>query len=100
MVARQLGWGKVEVYDGLTGPDVLARPALVRNLRGLGLPFVPWGHTEASGELSGTPTPAGRPAPTSPSGPPTPSSGSSPPSIPPSWCPSGGRPPPAVRRPG
>ncbi|WP_406275869.1 GNAT family N-acetyltransferase [Streptomyces sp. NBC_00191] len=53
MVGRQLGWGTVEVYDGLTGPEVLARPALVRNLRALGLPFVPWGHTEASGELSG-----------------------------------------------
>lgn len=53
MVARQLGWGRVEVYEGLTGPGVLARPALVGTLRGLQLPFVPWGHTEASGELSG-----------------------------------------------
>lgn len=53
MVARQLCWSQVEVYEGLTGSDVLARPALLRNLRALGLPFVPWGHTEASGELSG-----------------------------------------------
>ncbi|MFF3402722.1 GNAT family N-acetyltransferase [Streptomyces sp. NPDC002659] len=53
MVARQLCWSQVEVYDDLTGPDVLARSALLRNLRALQLPFVPWGHTEASGELSG-----------------------------------------------
>lgn len=59
LVARQLGWGQVEVYEELTGPDVLTRPALVRHLRGLGLPFVPWGHTDASGELSGRGLPPG-----------------------------------------
>ncbi|MFK4221774.1 GNAT family N-acetyltransferase [Streptomyces sp. NPDC019890] len=53
LVARQLGWGRVEVYEGLTGPDVIARPALVGRLRGLRLPFVPWGHTQAFGQLSG-----------------------------------------------
>lgn len=59
LVSRQLAWAEVEVYDGLgtgregLGSAVLARPALVRHLRGLGLPFVPWGHTARSAELSG-----------------------------------------------
>ncbi|MFJ9031362.1 GNAT family N-acetyltransferase [Streptomyces sp. NPDC102274] len=38
---------------------ILARPALTRRLRGLGLPFVPWGHTGPSGELSGEPLTSG-----------------------------------------
>ncbi|MFJ1597361.1 GNAT family N-acetyltransferase [Streptomyces sp. NPDC088261] len=38
---------------------VLARPALAARLRGLGVPFVAWGHTAASAELSGLPLPPG-----------------------------------------
>ncbi|MEU0278883.1 GNAT family N-acetyltransferase [Streptomyces sp. NPDC006195] len=80
LLCRQLAWDSVEVYDGLTAvrsrhadgvpeadeaprpvlaASVLARPALTRRLRGLGLPFVPWGHTGPSGELSGEPLPPG-----------------------------------------
>ncbi|MFE7126212.1 GNAT family N-acetyltransferase [Streptomyces sp. NPDC057617] len=65
LLCRQLAWESVELYDGLnTGAgglaaEVLSRPALARQLRGLGLPFVPWGHTPATGELSGVPLPPG-----------------------------------------
>ncbi|MEV7678433.1 GNAT family N-acetyltransferase [Streptomyces sp. NPDC088341] len=65
LLSRQLAWESVELYDGLgTGPagltpGILDRPALVRHLRGLGLPFVPWGRTGATGELSGEPLPPG-----------------------------------------
>ncbi|MFE2495764.1 GNAT family N-acetyltransferase [Streptomyces scopuliridis] len=83
LLCRQLAWESVEMYDGLgaahTDDDaaaradtqaaeapppglaaaILARPALTRRLRGLGLPFVPWGHTGPSGELSGEPLPSG-----------------------------------------
>ncbi|MER8071905.1 GNAT family N-acetyltransferase [Streptomyces sp. NPDC094034] len=89
LLCRQLAWESVEVYDGLDAAAqateaaratdaapaeaapaddappagltaaILARPALTRRLRGLGLPFVPWGHTEPSGELSGEPLPPG-----------------------------------------
>ncbi|MCL7375605.1 GNAT family N-acetyltransferase [Streptomyces sp. 35G-GA-8] len=89
LLCRQLAWESVEVYDGLgaaahtaeaahatdaapaeTAPAddappsglaaaILARPALTRRLRGLGLPFVPWGHTGPSGELSGETLPPG-----------------------------------------
>ncbi|MGW6745331.1 GNAT family N-acetyltransferase [Streptomyces sp. NPDC055025] len=65
LLSRQLAWESVELYDGLgTGPagltaEILDRPALVRYLRGLGLPFVPWGRTGATGELSGEPLPPG-----------------------------------------
>ncbi|MFJ2649931.1 GNAT family N-acetyltransferase [Streptomyces sp. NPDC087420] len=38
---------------------VLARPALAARLRALGVPFVAWGHTAASAELSGAPLPPG-----------------------------------------
>ncbi|MEV6418396.1 GNAT family N-acetyltransferase [Streptomyces sp. NPDC051662] len=89
LLCRQLAWESVEVYDGLAAaptPEatpapgaaqapgaapadeapppglaaaILARAALTRRLRGLGLPFVPWGHTRPSGELSGEPLPPG-----------------------------------------
>ncbi|WP_066943033.1 GNAT family N-acetyltransferase [Streptomyces lushanensis] len=65
LLCRRLAWESVELYDGLgTGPagltaEILDRPALVRHLRGLGLPFVPWGRTGATGELSGEPLPPG-----------------------------------------
>ncbi|MFJ1748185.1 GNAT family N-acetyltransferase [Streptomyces sp. NPDC088116] len=73
LLSRQLAWGAVELYDGLApGPatapagtaagltaELLARPVLTAHLRGLGLPFVPWGHSAASGELSGRPLPPG-----------------------------------------
>ncbi|MEV4971184.1 GNAT family N-acetyltransferase [Streptomyces scopuliridis] len=82
LLRRQLAWESVEVYDGLGAAHtaesaradaqageaaphpglaaaILARPALTRRLRGLGLPFVPWGHTGPSGELSGEPLPPG-----------------------------------------
>ncbi|MFF0449763.1 GNAT family N-acetyltransferase [Streptomyces sp. NPDC004609] len=59
LVGRQLGWAQVDVYDGLTETDLLARPALIARLRALGLPFVPWGHTAAAGELTGAPLPPG-----------------------------------------
>ncbi|MFE4370317.1 GNAT family N-acetyltransferase [Streptomyces sp. NPDC056835] len=77
LLCRQLAWESVEVYDGLGAAHtaetahtdeapppglaaaILARPALTRRLRGLGLPFVPWGHTGPSGELSGEPLPLG-----------------------------------------
>ncbi len=36
---------------------VLARPALTARVRALGVPFLAWGHTAASAELSGTPLP-------------------------------------------
>lgn len=61
LVGRQLGWGEVEVYDGLaeSGPGlsraVRARPALVERLTGAGLPLVPWGLTEPFGRLAGRP---------------------------------------------
>ncbi|MFI6289846.1 GNAT family N-acetyltransferase [Streptomyces sp. NPDC051018] len=59
LVGRQLGWARVEVYDGLTEEELLARPALVARLRALELPIVPWGHTAATGELTGAPLPPG-----------------------------------------
>ncbi|PVE04389.1 GNAT family N-acetyltransferase [Streptomyces scopuliridis] len=71
LLCRQLAWESVEVYDGLgahhndeapppgLAAAILARPALTRRLRGLQLPFVPWGHTGPSGELSGEPLPPG-----------------------------------------
>ncbi|MFD7290165.1 GNAT family N-acetyltransferase [Streptomyces sp. NPDC059863] len=89
LLCRQLAWESVEVYDGLDAAAhtaeaahdtdaapthdapaddvppsglaaaILARPALTRRLRGLGLPFVPWGHTGPSGELSGETLPPG-----------------------------------------
>ncbi|MFE4946967.1 GNAT family N-acetyltransferase [Streptomyces sp. NPDC056641] len=86
LLCRQLAWDSLEVYDGLTAvrslhfseardvgevpqadeaprpvlaAAILDRPALARRLRGLGLPFVPWGHTWPSGELSGEPLPPG-----------------------------------------
>ncbi|RYJ29518.1 putative acetyltransferase [Streptomyces sp. L-9-10] len=80
LLCRQLAWDSLEVYDGLAAVPshhfsgvlqadeaprpvlaaaILARPALTRRLRGLKLPFVPWGHTWTSGELSGEPLPPG-----------------------------------------
>lgn len=75
LLSRQLAWGAVELYDGVgpgaqTAPvpaeiptgltaELLTRTVLTAHLRGLGLPFVPWGHTAASGELSGRPLPPG-----------------------------------------
>lgn len=72
LLRHRLGWCAVEVYDGLCdgtdgrgdrtdglSAEVLARPALVERLRGLGLPFVPWGHTAAAGRLSGDVLPPG-----------------------------------------
>lgn len=75
LLSRQLAWGAVELYDGIgpgaeTAPapaeipagltaELLTRTVLTAHLRGLGLPFVPWGHTAASGELSGRPLPPG-----------------------------------------
>ncbi|MEU7062271.1 GNAT family N-acetyltransferase [Streptomyces sp. NPDC046161] len=61
LVGRQLGWGEVEVFDGLVtaGPGlsqaVRARPALAERLTGAGLPLVPWGLTEPFGRLAGRP---------------------------------------------
>ncbi|WP_258534737.1 GNAT family N-acetyltransferase [Streptomyces sp. PT12] len=60
LVGRQLGWGAVEVFDGLDGARgpagaVLERPALAAHLRGLGAPLLPWGRTEAFAELAGEP---------------------------------------------
>ncbi|MFE7773390.1 GNAT family N-acetyltransferase [Streptomyces sp. NPDC057445] len=56
LLARQLAWGEVELYDGLDGH---VHRTLGRHLRGLGLPVVAWGHTEAVGELSGRRLPEG-----------------------------------------
>lgn len=74
MVGGALGWGPVEVYDGLTEPGaagggearadrtvgltraVLSRPALVERLKSLALPLVPWGRTPAFAELTGEPS--------------------------------------------
>lgn len=60
-VGRELGWGPVELYEEAADPvaEVLRRPALERHLRGLGLPFVPWGHTAQSGCLTGYVPPPG-----------------------------------------
>ncbi|MEO3974545.1 GNAT family N-acetyltransferase [Streptomyces sp. CAU 1734] len=58
MVARRLGWARVEVYDGLTESELLDRPALVRRLRSAG-PLLPWGHTPASQRLTGHRLPPG-----------------------------------------
>ncbi|MGW6457884.1 GNAT family N-acetyltransferase [Streptomyces sp. NPDC055078] len=58
LVARQLGWARVEAYRE-TGPGLLERPALVARLRETGLPFVAWGHTAAFGELTGRRLPSG-----------------------------------------
>ncbi|MFI6638028.1 GNAT family N-acetyltransferase [Streptomyces sp. NPDC050504] len=54
-VGRELAWGQVELYEEVADPvaEVLRRPALESHLRGLGLPFVPWGHTAQSGRLTG-----------------------------------------------
>lgn len=56
LVARQLSWGRVEVFDGLDDPAgpcaaVLGRPALAAYLQSLGAPLVPWGRTRAFAEL-------------------------------------------------
>jgi hypothetical protein len=58
LVARQLAWDPVDVFDGLDLPAgltaaVLARPALAAHLRDRGLPLVPWGRTPAFAELAG-----------------------------------------------
>ncbi|WP_230424249.1 GNAT family N-acetyltransferase [Streptomyces radicis] len=60
LVGRQLGWGAVEVFDGLDGERgpagaVLERPALAAHLRGLAAPLLPWGRTAAFAELAGEP---------------------------------------------
>ncbi len=64
MVGDVLGWGTVEVYDGLAevptrglSDAVLSRPALVERLKSLGLPLVPWGRTPDFAELAGEPLP-------------------------------------------
>jgi GNAT superfamily N-acetyltransferase len=60
LVGGVLGWGPVEVYDGLSreragdlSRAVLSRPALAERLKSLGLPLVPWGRTPAFAELAG-----------------------------------------------
>lgn len=84
LIGRPLGWGPVEVYDGLAEPPswpdgradgpvaratrsapaaqgdtltraVLSRPALLRRLNSLDLPLLPWGRTPAVAELTGVP---------------------------------------------
>ncbi|WP_328507564.1 GNAT family N-acetyltransferase [Streptomyces sp. NBC_00391] len=62
LVGGVLGWGPVEVYDGLSreragdlSRAVLSRPALAERLKSLGLPLVPWGRTPAFAELTGEP---------------------------------------------
>ncbi|MBW5484886.1 GNAT family N-acetyltransferase [Streptomyces bambusae] len=62
LLGRQLGWADVEVYDGLAGRGgpglsavVRGREALAERLTGLGLPLVPWGHTEEFARLAGLP---------------------------------------------
>ncbi|MCB5181304.1 hypothetical protein [Streptomyces antimicrobicus] len=68
LLARQLEWQDVQVYDGLAagggsradgGPAlsaaVGARPALAAQLTGLGLPLVPWGRTGPFARLTRTP---------------------------------------------
>ncbi|MER5770716.1 GNAT family N-acetyltransferase [Streptomyces sp. NPDC001985] len=52
LVARQLRWAQVEVHRE-------GGPALAARLRAPGLPLVPWGHTAATGELTGHPLPPG-----------------------------------------
>ncbi|MFJ7154053.1 GNAT family N-acetyltransferase [Streptomyces sp. NPDC101118] len=56
-VSRQLGWGEVELYDGLAEgtsgrggvrSGLAARPALAARLRETGLPMVSWGETGAA----------------------------------------------------
>lgn len=58
LVARQLAWDGVEVFDGLDDPAgpcaaVLARPALATYLQNRGVSLVPWGRTRAFAELAG-----------------------------------------------
>lgn len=56
LVARQLGWARVELYEAAER-DLFERPALVERLRGAGLPFVPWGHTSTAQRLAARPLP-------------------------------------------
>ncbi|WP_329440502.1 GNAT family N-acetyltransferase [Streptomyces sp. NBC_01426] len=61
LVARQLEWGEVEVYDGLAAgrpglsDAVRSRPALAARLTEGAPTLVPWGLTEPFGRLSGRP---------------------------------------------
>jgi hypothetical protein len=59
-LSRQLGWDGVELYSGIAestglGEAIEARPALLRRLRGTGLPLLPWGRTPEFDKLAGRP---------------------------------------------
>lgn len=56
LVARQLRWARVEVYDGLDEAALLAQGGPGERWRDR--PVIAWGHTDAAARLSGRPLPA------------------------------------------